>query len=202
MRLWRTAIERGRRLASSPVAGETYWALALDALNLFIMLLSFTLLGKQLGPAGFGNYAAMYAVIGVLNGLVSTGTSLNVVQLLVRDRLDLQFVLRASLGLVGLLGLLAVVVGTAVAHLTVPGLTVPVLLSFMVAELLGAAVAGGASAVILRDDGTTHCPKTATTWSEGAISKGTRSRAEGFGQPLQGTNSTNLRAFESLRLVS
>ena len=139
MRLWRTAIERGRRLASSPVAGETYWALALDALNLLIMLLSFTLLGKQLGPAGFGNYAAMYAIIGVLNGLVSTGTSLNVVQLLVRDRLDLQFVLRASLGLVGLLGLLAVVVGTAVAHLTVPGLTVPVLLSFMVAELLGAA---------------------------------------------------------------
>jgi hypothetical protein len=30
-------------------------------------------------------------------------------------------------------------VGTAVADLTVPGLTVPVLVSFMVAELLGAA---------------------------------------------------------------
>jgi O-antigen/teichoic acid export membrane protein len=98
VRGWRAVLERGRRLSSSPVAGETYWALALDALSLLIMLLSFTLLGKQLGPAGFGDYAAMYAIIGMLNGLVSTGTSLNVVQLVVRDRLDLQLVLSRRSG--------------------------------------------------------------------------------------------------------
>ena len=137
---WRRALQRGRQLASSPVAGETYWALALDGLNLLIMLLSFTLLGKQLGPAAFGDYAAMYAIIGVTNGLVGTGTYLNVIQLLVRDRLELQFVLRSSLGLVALLGVAGVLFGTTVANISVPGLTVPVLLSFMVAELLGTAM--------------------------------------------------------------
>lgn len=128
--------ERLRALRAHGVARDTGFAAALDALQLLVMLLSFTLLGKQLGPTVFGAYAALYALVGILGGFVYSGPGLAVVQSLVRDGLDLRRAVASYLGLVLGLGVLASGVGLLVATLTVPSLGPAVLLSFLLAELV------------------------------------------------------------------
>lgn len=131
--------ERVLRVRRDTVARDTVWATGLEGFQLAVMLLSFTLLGKQLGPAGFGAYAAMYALIGILGGFIYSGVTLSVVQHLVRDKQDLSRVLSSCLGLVLTAGLAGALVGVLVGTLTVPSVPVLVLCSFMLAELIGTA---------------------------------------------------------------
>jgi len=128
------------------------WATGLEGLSLGVTLLSFTLLGKQLGPEVFGAYASMYAIIGILGASVYSGVALSAVQHLVRERQELAHVLRSSLGLVMAVGAVAAVVGTAIGNATIPIVPVTSIAAFMVAELIGsAAIEILASAVYARD---------------------------------------------------
>ena len=141
-----------RRLGRASVAQETAWATGLEGTQLAIMLLSFTLLGKHLGPDGFAGYAAMYAIIGILGGFVYVGVSLSVVQHLVQDRQDLGQVLSSGLGMVLMAGVCGASLGTAVGALTIPGIDLPVIACFMFGELVGAAtIEVLASCVFARD---------------------------------------------------
>jgi len=142
-----------RRPGRGSVAQETVWASGLEGLQLAIMLLSFTLLGKHLGPAGFAGYAAMYAIIGILGGVVYVGVTLSVVQHLVQDRQDLGKVLNSGLGIVLIAGLAGAALGTLVGDLTIPGLSLPVIASFMFAELMGAATIEVLASTVFARDG-------------------------------------------------
>lgn len=145
-------LDRGRRAGRDPVARDTVWGAGFDALQLSVMLLSFALLGKQLGPAGFGSYAGMYAIIGILGGISYIGVSLAVVQHLVRDRHGLTEVLSACLGLVVTAGLTGAALGTVIGSFAVPDLSILTLACFMLAELVGTAtIEILASAVYARD---------------------------------------------------
>lgn len=141
------------RLRRDSVARDTVWATGLEGLQLAVMLLSFTLLGKQLGPTGFGSYAAMYAVIGILGGFIYSGVTLSVVQHLVRDKQDLGEVLASCLGLVLTAGSVGVLVGVVAGTLTVPDVSSAVLASFMIAELLGTASIELLASVVYARDG-------------------------------------------------
>ena len=152
MHALRHSYSRLQRLRHDVVARDTVWATGLEGLQLAVMLLSFTLLGKQLGPVGFGAYASMYALIGILGGFVYSGVTLAVVQHLVRDKDDLNRVITSCLGLVLLAGLGGAVIGTAVGQYTVPGVSFRVVACFMLAELVGtASIELLAAAVYARD---------------------------------------------------
>lgn len=135
----RRVLDRLTGLRRDTVARDTVWATGVEGLQLGVMLISFTLLGKQLGPTAFGAYAAMYAIIGILGGFIYSGVTLSVVQHLVRDRQDLAAVLSSALGLVLTAGLVGASIGVLVGDVTVPGVGVVALATFMLAELLGTA---------------------------------------------------------------
>ena len=145
--------ERLQRLRRDSVARDTLWAGGLEALQLGSMLLSFALLGTQLGPSGFGAYAAVYALIGILGGFVYAGVSLTTVQRIVRDGEDLSKVLNSALGLVLVTGLCGTVLGTTVGQVTVPSVALGALVCLMVAELLGTAWIDVMSSVVWARDG-------------------------------------------------
>jgi O-antigen/teichoic acid export membrane protein len=146
------ALARLRHLRTDVIARDTVWATGLEGLSLSVTLVSFSLLGKQLGPEGFGAYASMYAIIGILGASVNAGVALSTVQHLVQDRQELSSVLRSSLGLVVTAGSVAAVVGTIVGDVTIHSVPVGSILTFMLAELLGtAAMDIMASAVYARD---------------------------------------------------
>ena len=149
----RQALDRVRRLRADGIARDAVWGTGMEALQLAVMLLSFTLLGKRLGPSGFGDYAAMYALIGILGGLVYSGVTLSVIQHLVQGQQELAAVLRSSLGLVLAAGTAAVVLGAAVGQVTVPGVSVLVLVSFLLAELLGTATVETLAAAVYAREG-------------------------------------------------
>ena len=142
-----------RHLRTDVIARETLWASGLEAVSLTVTLLSFSLLGKQLGPEGFGAYASMNAIIGILGGSVSAGVALSTVQYLVRDRQELSSVVRSSLGLVGTAGLAAALLGTVVGDLTIPTVPVSTILTFMLAELFGTAAMDVMTSVVYGRDG-------------------------------------------------
>ena len=65
-----------RRIRSGGMAAESAWALILELASLFGLVLSFTLLGRTLGPDGYGGYASLYAVISPLVTLAASGVTL------------------------------------------------------------------------------------------------------------------------------
>ena len=73
------ALARLRHLRADGMARDTVWATGLEGLSLSVTLLSFSLLGKELGPEGFGAYASMYAIIGILGASVNVGVALSTV---------------------------------------------------------------------------------------------------------------------------
>ena len=147
------ALARLRRLRADGMAQETVWATGLEGLSLSVTLLSFSLLGKQLGPEGFGAYASMYAIIGILGASVNAGVALSTMQHLVQERQELAAVMRSSLGLVVTAGSVAALVGTIVGDVTIQSVPVLSILTFMLAELLGTAAVDIMVAAVYARDG-------------------------------------------------
>lgn len=107
--------ERGR---------DTLWALVEQGTGLVAALLSFLLLGRTLGAAGYGAFVGVYALIGPFSALSQSGVYLAVMEHVVREREDPAEVARSCMSLSTVNALLWTPVLAAVALRWIDGLPV------------------------------------------------------------------------------
>src|SRR5690606_39425766 len=81
-------VERIRRFTRRDIAKDTVTGFGFEGSLLLSSMLSFGLLGRSLGPSGFGDYASLYAIATPLTTLASTGAAPAHAQPVARDRRD------------------------------------------------------------------------------------------------------------------
>lgn len=141
-----------RRLVHRDIARDTAWALALQLLTIVVSLLSFTLLGRRLGPEFVGTYAGIYAMLGPLIGL-SYGCKLLYLQITKDDQRDLAVVAGRCIGLLLVAGVVLVGVVLAIAPFVVEGVALWTIAALAAMELLGHVVGGVVAAYVWTMDG-------------------------------------------------
>jgi O-antigen/teichoic acid export membrane protein len=129
-----------QRLRSDSIASESVWGLVFELVTLVGTILSFTLLGRTLGAAGYGGYASLYAIVGPLVTLASAGVVLAVLQHIVRDREPIAETARSCLTITILLGSALTVVGAGAAAFIIEGLTAIAILSILLTEFVTAPI--------------------------------------------------------------
>ena len=112
--------------------------LALELVSLTATLVSFTLLGRQLGPTEYGGLVAMYSLIGIAICLAYVGPGLALLQVGMQKNLDA--VARPFFGQQLVLTALTTAVVIAVAPFLVPTVPMGTLALFVIAEMVGTAL--------------------------------------------------------------
>lgn len=130
---WRSFRQNGRL---RQYANDSAWGFGLEAFSLVGSLLSFMLLGRTLGAAGYGEYASLYAIIGPLVTLAASGVVLALLQHVVRDGEPLEETVRSCLSLTVLLGLSLTVVGGIIALRIVGSLGALAIFSILLIEFV------------------------------------------------------------------
>jgi O-antigen/teichoic acid export membrane protein len=118
------------------LAKDTAWSMALEVVSLSGTIISFALLGRSLGAAGYGEYASLYAVIGPLVTLAASGVTLSLMEHVIRDREDLERTARSCLSMSLLIGALLTLVGVGIATRIIEGLSMVAIVSIVLAEFL------------------------------------------------------------------
>lgn len=125
-----------RRAMSSKLAAETAWSLAHEGLALITMTLSFLLLARHLGTAGYGAYLGLYGLLAPFTAFTLSGISLTVLEHTVREREEPAGVVRSCSSYAVVLGavLSAVVVG--LSTLIIEGIAVATVVLLVASELV------------------------------------------------------------------
>ncbi len=124
------------RFRGGGVATESAWGLAIEGVTMVGTILSFTFLGRSLGPEGYGGYASLYAIVGPLVTLAASGVTLSLLQHVVRDREDLEVTARSCLTLSLVLGGLLTVVGYVAATLIVEEVATVAIIAILATEFV------------------------------------------------------------------
>ena len=112
------------------------WGSALEVVGILAMIVSFTLLGRTLGPEGFGGYASLYAVIGPLVTLAASGVTLALLEHAIRNRESLAATARSCMSLSLVLGALLFCVGGLIASFVVESLTTVAIVTILLTEFI------------------------------------------------------------------
>ena len=130
---WRLRL---RRLRTDGLARESTWSLTYEIAVLSSSLVSFMLLGRNLGAEGYGGYASLFAIISPLLTLAGSGLTLSLLQHTVQGREPLASTARSCLSLALLVGLGLTVVASAICLAVVPALPVIAVISLLCTEFL------------------------------------------------------------------
>lgn len=126
----------GSKAPSRELTKDTAWSLGYQALALTANLMSFYLLGRHLGPSGYGLYVALYAIITPLGAFAYSGTMLTMMQHALRERQERTSVIRSCLSLTISQGAALAVAGTAITHLILPKLDLATIALIIASELM------------------------------------------------------------------
>lgn len=137
-------VKRAKTMLRSLVArarggGQTtasLWGFGLELTTLVGIAMSFILLGRTLGPAGYGGYASLYAVIGPLVTLAASGVTLALLQHAIRDGEPLGETARSCVSLALSIGTALTFVGGAIAFAIVNALTTAAIVSILLTEFV------------------------------------------------------------------
>jgi len=141
------------RLRGGGLAAESAWGLLLELVTLVGTILSFTLLGRSLGAAGYGGYASLYAIVGPLVTLAASGVVLALLQHVVRDGEPLAATARSCLSLSLAVGFPLTLLGSGVAALVVESLTAVAVLSILLTEFVAAPIVQVAAGTVQAEAG-------------------------------------------------
>jgi O-antigen/teichoic acid export membrane protein len=117
------------------LAGDSGWALGVELSRLVSGLSTIYLLGNALGSQGYGAYAGMFAVVGVLSGIVNGAVSLSLVQSVARDRKDAQSMIRSHSGTAVASSIAVVVLALILIGVSVESISSLSILGFVFTEL-------------------------------------------------------------------
>jgi O-antigen/teichoic acid export membrane protein len=126
----------GRKAPTRELTVDTVWSLAYQAMILTGSLVSFYLLGRHLGPSGYGLYVALYAIVTPLGAFAYSGTMLTMMQYALRERQERTLVVRSCLSLTVSQGAVLALAGALVTHLVLPKLSVPTIALIFASELI------------------------------------------------------------------
>lgn len=124
-----------RRLRS-PGASEQIWAMALEVGTVLGTMLAFLLLGRSLGPDGYGAYASLYAIISPLITLSSSGVVLALLQHAVARGEAIGTTARSSLSIVLLFGGVLTAGASAFAFFIIDDLGAVAIVSIILIEMV------------------------------------------------------------------
>ena len=127
-----------QRLRRSGLVSESIWGLVVEMATLTGTVLSFIMLGRSLGAAGYGGYASLYAIVGPMVTLASSGSVLAILQHVVRDHEPLASTARSCLSLSLALGLLLTCIGTVAGVAVVDSLDLLTIVALLATEFLAA----------------------------------------------------------------
>jgi O-antigen/teichoic acid export membrane protein len=109
--------------AVGETGGDTAWALLEQGTALVASVVSFLLLGRPLGPAGYGAFVGLYALMGPFLALSQAGVFLAAMEHVVREREEAADVARSCLGITAANALVCVPILSAVGVHWIPGLS-------------------------------------------------------------------------------
>lgn len=117
------------------MARDSVWTLAIEASMIVSVTLSFLMLGRQLGPEGYGEYVGLLAFLAPLRA-IGSGASLALLQAGFQEGRSAQSIMRTYGVIVAGGGVIASVIVASLAPLVLPTLTMASIISFSVAELV------------------------------------------------------------------
>ncbi len=124
------------RFGGGDLGAESAWSFALELTTLLGSVMSYTMLGRTLGPEGYGGYASLYALIGPFVTLAASGSTLSLLQHTLREREPLAEASRSCLSISLLLGLLLVPITAVAAAHFVSSLTGLAIVSLLITEFI------------------------------------------------------------------
>jgi O-antigen/teichoic acid export membrane protein len=133
-RSWTVAALRRRNLRA--VSLDALWGLGLEASRLVAGVLTFLLLGRILGPGPYGDYIAIYAVLGMFTSLAYAALMLVVLQASVRDGEPAERVGRSCLTWCWITGTVLVAAAIASVGAVVDTASLATVAAFAVSEML------------------------------------------------------------------
>jgi O-antigen/teichoic acid export membrane protein len=150
----RRLMNSARRLTEDrTLLKDTIWGLTLEATMVIGTLVSFSLLGRQLGAQGYGQYASLYAIAAPLGTLAVAGVTLTQLQYILRAGEDLERTSRSCLSMTLGVGVILTVIGTLIASHIVAGLAVYAIVLILVLEFISYPSVVLASTAVLARDG-------------------------------------------------
>jgi O-antigen/teichoic acid export membrane protein len=115
-------------------------------------MISFSLLGRSLGQGGYGQYAALYAIIAPLGPLAASGVTLAQAQHVIRNGEDLEATSRSCITMTLVIGSALTVIGALVASQIVHGLGMAAVITVLLLEFVSyPSVLVAANTVQVRD---------------------------------------------------
>lgn len=141
------------RVRRAVPAGDTAWALAVEATLLVSVTLSFWLLVDRLGAEAYGGYVGLFALIGPAIAFSHSGVSLTIYEHITGLQEDRRQVAAVCLTLIVLLGAGLTVLVTVLAAALVPNIGVVTALLFVAAELFFGAIASISIALVQATEG-------------------------------------------------
>jgi len=139
---------RVRQLRENGLAGDSFWGFLHEGIGLVATMTAFTLLGRSLGTAGYGDYASLYAIVGPLGNLAASGVPLALMQHVLRDREPLADTVGSCTSLTLLFGTGLAVIGVMVGALIIPTLPIVTIAMVIVLEFLVQPLSNVASTTI------------------------------------------------------
>lgn len=104
-------VSLGGRLRGGGLATDSAWGIGLELVTMVSSILTFALLGRSLGPEGYGGYVALYSIVGPLVTLAASGVTLALLQHVVRDREPIAETARSCVSITIVIGSLLTVAG-------------------------------------------------------------------------------------------
>jgi len=118
------------------MAADSAWAVILELATVVGMVVSFALLGRTLGPSGYGGYASLYAVISPLVTLAASGVTLALLEHAIRYDEPLDQTARSCMSLSLGLGAVLCGVGWLISSFVVESLTQVAIISILLTEFI------------------------------------------------------------------
>ena len=151
------------------LAHETSWSLVNEGAALVAAVMSFTLLGIELGPDTYGAFLAVSAIIAPLSAFSSSGVFLTVLDHLKRSRDPSIDVVRSCLGLAVIIGFAGSVVAVTIVALFVQGIDLATALLLCVGELVFGSLSNSLLGVIQVEKGFIRVVKTRVSYHAARI---------------------------------
>ena len=117
-------------------ANDVVWSLMFDGGAIVANLVTFILLGRNLGDAGYGAYLGLFGIIAPLSGLAWAGVGLAALQQILRDEKDPVEVARRMLGQGLGTAILVLPIALVLGSLAIRSLSFAEMFFIMAAELL------------------------------------------------------------------
>lgn len=117
------------------VAYDSVWTLAFEAFLILSVTASFMMLGSELGPAGYGEYVGLFAIITPVSA-IGSAASLATLQACFQEQREVQSVVNVFLTVVLLGGSLATAIVSVVAPLILDELSMTAIVTIAFGELV------------------------------------------------------------------